>query len=62
MFGLNLTISFENDTPRQRCYISVNLGIEEIAQADEAAREGHGDDQMVHYPEEVKTVRLTVSS
>ena len=62
MLGFGLAVPFENHSPGQGCDIAVNLGIEEIAQADEASGEGHRYAEMVHDPEEVETVPLPVMS
>ena len=60
MLGLRLAAKVEDDSPRQAGHIAVNLGIEQVAETDHAAGEGHGDAQTVHYPHEVKAVLLAI--
>ena len=60
MLGFRLAAQVEDEAPGEGRDVSVDLGIEEVAQADHAAREGDGDAEPVHDPEEVEVILLAV--
>jgi hypothetical protein len=61
VFRLGFSAQSKDESPRQRGYITVNFGIEQIADADKTARKGHCYTEPVHYPKEIKAILLTVT-
>jgi len=60
VLGLCLPVALEYEAPGQVGNATINLGVEEVAKADEAACEGYSDYQMVQNPDEIKAVLLAV--
>ena len=56
MLGLGLAVALEDEAPRKGRDITVYLRVKEVSEADEASGEGHGDTEMVHYPEIIEAV------
>ena len=61
MLGLGLAPEVEDEAPGQGGDVAVDLGIEEVAQADHAGGEGDGNAQAVQEPEEIEVMLLAIA-
>ena len=60
MLGFRLAAELEDEAPGQAGHVAVDLGVEQVAEADEGAGEGHRDGQVVQQPHEIEIVLLPV--
>ena len=60
MLRFCLAPELEYESPWKICDITIDLGIEEVTQADECRRKAYCDCKMVKNPDEIKVVLLSI--
>ena len=58
MLWFGLTTKFEDESPWKVCNVSIELGIEEVTQADECRCEADCNRKVVKNPDEIKSYFL----